>query len=123
MVCPLMVEDVGANGQMLIEMLYKEKGLFLEIVDMIRQFGVIILKGVMEDRGDYIRARFIVEPEANKHVTRHEIFTSLVQFLQTTAAGVDKRCTNSWNTLLDDFHQDGIQNLVNLVDMQYCVDL
>ncbi|KAJ0802605.1 putative transcription factor bHLH family [Helianthus annuus] len=123
MVCPLMVEDVGANGQMLIEMLYKEKGLFLEIADMIRQFGVIILKGVMEDRGDYIWARFIVEPEANKHVTRHEIFTSLVQFLQTTAAGVDKRCTNSWNTLLDDFHQDGIQNLVNLVDMQYCVDL
>ncbi|KAM0030190.1 putative transcription factor bHLH family [Helianthus debilis subsp. tardiflorus] len=123
MVCPLMVEDVGANGQLLIEMLYKEKGLFLEIVDMIRQFGVIILKGVMEDRGDYIWARFIVEPEANKHVTRHEIFTSLVQFLQTTAAGVDKRCTNSWNTLLDDFHQDGIQNLVNLVDMQYCVDL
>ncbi|KAI7753422.1 hypothetical protein M8C21_022809 [Ambrosia artemisiifolia] len=124
MVCPLMVEDVGAHGQMLIEMLYKEKGLFLEIVDMIRRFGLIILKGVMEDRGDYIWARFIVEPEVDKHVTRHEIFTTLVQFLQTTTTtpGMDKRCTNSWNSLLDDFHQNGIQNIVNLLDMQHCVD-
>ncbi|KAK1430660.1 hypothetical protein QVD17_13560 [Tagetes erecta] len=123
MVCPLMVEDLGAHGQMLIEMLYEEKGLFLEIADMIRRFGLIILKGVMEARGDHIWARFIVEPEVNKHITRHEIFTALVQFLQTTGTGVDKKCTNSWNSLLEDFHQDGIQNLVNLVDMQYCVDL
>ncbi|KAI3756337.1 hypothetical protein L1987_56157 [Smallanthus sonchifolius] len=123
MVCPLMVEDLGAHGQMLIEMFYEEKGLFLEIVDMIRRFGLIILKGVMEDRGDYIWARFIVESEVNKHITRHELFTALVQFLQTTAPGVDKKCTNSWNSLLDDFDQDEIQNLVNLVDMQYCVDL
>ncbi|KAK9059359.1 hypothetical protein SSX86_021979 [Deinandra increscens subsp. villosa] len=123
MVCPLMVEDLGAHGQMLIEMLYEEKGLFLEIADMIRRFGLIILKGVMEDRGDYIWARFIVEPEVNKRVTRHEIFTTLVQFLQTTTMlGVDERCTNSWNSQLDNFHQDEIQNLVNLVDMQYCVD-
>ncbi|XP_076936249.1 transcription factor bHLH157-like [Bidens hawaiensis] len=90
MVCPLIVEDVGAHGQMLIEMLYEEKGLFLEIADMIRRFGLTILKGVMEDRGDYIWARFIVEPEVNKHITRQEIFTSLVQFLQATVPEVDK---------------------------------
>ncbi|KAL8263910.1 hypothetical protein R6Q59_022040 [Mikania micrantha] len=123
MVCPLMVEDLGGHGQMLIEMLYEEKGLFLEIVDMIRRFGLIILKGVMEDRDDYTWARFIVEHEANKHVTRHDIFTALVQFLQTTVARVDERCTNSANLQLDEFHQDEIQNLVNLVDMNYCVDL
>ncbi|KAI3804496.1 hypothetical protein L1987_26076 [Smallanthus sonchifolius] len=123
MVCPLMVEDLGAHGQMLIEILYEEKGLFLEIVDMIKHFGLIILKGVMEDRGDYIWARFIVEPEVNKHIIRHELFTAVVQFLQTIAPRADKICTSSWNSLLDDLHQDGIQNLVNLVDRQYCVDL
>lgn len=44
-------------------MLCEEQGFFLEIMDIIRRFGLIILKGVMEARGDKIYARFIVEPE------------------------------------------------------------
>ncbi|XP_023742419.1 transcription factor LHW [Lactuca sativa] len=123
MVCPLIVEDLGATGQMIIEMLCEEQGFFLEIMDIIRRFGLIILKGVMEARGDKIYARFIVEPEVNKNVTRHEIFLGLVQFLQTMDPNEDKTCMKAGNSLLDDFHQFEIQNLMNLVDMQHCVNL
>ena len=47
----------------MFQMICEEQGFFLEIVDIIRRFGLIILKGVMETRGDKIWARFIVEPE------------------------------------------------------------
>lgn len=123
MVCPLIVEELGTIGQMLIEMLCEEQGFFLEIMDIIRRFGVKILKGVMETRGDKIYARFIVEPEVNKHVTRHEIFLGLVQFLQTMGPNEDAKCMKAGNSLLHDFHQSEIENLMNLVDMQYCVNL
>ncbi|KAI7738134.1 hypothetical protein M8C21_014543, partial [Ambrosia artemisiifolia] len=83
MACPLIVEDLSTPGQMLIEMLCEDRGFFLEMVDVIKGFGVIILKGVMETR-DKIWARFIVEAEAKRHVTRHDIFASLVQFLQAS---------------------------------------
>ncbi|WOL07526.1 hypothetical protein Cni_G16270 [Canna indica] len=80
MVCPIIVEDLTPPGQMLVEMLCEERGLFLEIADIIRGFGLIILKGVMEIRECKIWARFLVE--ANREVTRMDIFLSLIQLLQ-----------------------------------------
>lgn len=43
------------------QMLCEERGLFLEIADIIRGFGLTILKGVMETRDHKIWARFLVE--------------------------------------------------------------
>ncbi|KAL6634910.1 hypothetical protein ACP70R_027581 [Stipagrostis hirtigluma subsp. patula] len=80
MVCPIIVEDLAPPGQMLVEMLCEERGFFLEIADTIRGFGLMILKGLMELRDGKIMARFLVE--ANKNVTRMDIFLSLVQLLQ-----------------------------------------
>ncbi|WOL10042.1 transcription factor LHW-like [Canna indica] len=80
MVCPIMVEDLTPPGQMLVEMLCEERGIFLEIADIIRGFGLTILKGVMEIRERKIWARFLVE--ANRDVTRLDIFLSLIQLLQ-----------------------------------------
>ncbi|XP_047325270.1 transcription factor LHW-like [Impatiens glandulifera] len=82
MVCPIIVEDLNAPRQMLVEMLCEERGLFLEIADIIRGLGLTILKGVMETRNDKIWARFAVE--ANRDVTRMEIFLSLVHLLEQT---------------------------------------
>lgn len=80
MTCPIIVEDLNPPRQMLVEMLCKERGIFLEIADQIRGLGLTILKGVMEVRKDKIWARFAVE--ANKDVTRMEIFLSLVHLLE-----------------------------------------
>lgn len=52
----------------LVQMICEEHGFFLEIVDIIRGFGLTILKGVMESREEKIWARFIVEAEV-KHCT------------------------------------------------------
>ncbi|OVA14745.1 Myc-type [Macleaya cordata] len=82
MFCPILVEDLSPLGQMLVEMLCEERGFFLEIADKIRGFGLTILKGVMEVRDDKVWARFVVE--ANRDVTRMDIFLSLVQLLQQT---------------------------------------
>ncbi|XP_019453845.1 PREDICTED: transcription factor LHW-like isoform X1 [Lupinus angustifolius] len=86
MVCPIIVEDLNPPGQMLVEMLCEERGFFLEIADLIRGLGLTILKGVMEARNDKIWARFVVE--ANRDVTRMEIFMSLVRLLEQTAKGI-----------------------------------
>ncbi|XP_010322443.1 transcription factor LHW isoform X2 [Solanum lycopersicum] len=61
MVCPIIVEDLNQPRQMLVEMLCEERGLFLEIADIIRGLGLTILKGVMETRNDKIWAQFAVE--------------------------------------------------------------
>ncbi|PSS03113.1 Transcription factor LHW like [Actinidia chinensis var. chinensis] len=90
MVCPIIVEDLNPiivqdlnpPRQMLVEMLCEERGLFLEIADIIRGLGLTILKGVMETRNDKIWAQFAVE--ANRDVTRMEIFVSLVHLLEQT---------------------------------------
>nr|GMD68447.1 transcription factor bHLH155-like isoform X2 [Ipomoea batatas] len=84
MICPLIVEDLSTPGQMLIEILCQEQGFFLEIVDIIRGFGLNILTGFMEVHEAKICAHYIVEAEANRFVSRHEIFSSLVQLLQLT---------------------------------------
>ncbi|WVZ86753.1 hypothetical protein U9M48_033489 [Paspalum notatum var. saurae] len=80
MVCPIIIEDLSPPGQMLVEMLCEERGLFLEIADNIRGFGLTILKGLMELRDGKIWSRFLVE--ANREVTRMDIFLSLVQLLE-----------------------------------------
>ncbi|XP_073283549.1 transcription factor bHLH157-like isoform X2 [Primulina huaijiensis] len=63
MVCPLKVEDLSTPGQMLIEIQCKEQGFFLEIADLIRGFGLVILKGVLKALESNIWAHFIVEAE------------------------------------------------------------
>ncbi|XP_022891825.1 uncharacterized protein LOC111406669 [Olea europaea var. sylvestris] len=75
MVCPIIVEDLNQPHQMLVEMLCEERGLFLEIADIIRGLGLTILKGVMETGNDKIWAHFAVE--ADRDVSRMEIFVSL----------------------------------------------
>ncbi|KAK1354531.1 Basic helix-loop-helix (BHLH) DNA-bindingsuperfamily protein [Heracleum sosnowskyi] len=80
MVCPIIVENLNPPRQMLVEMLCEERGLFLEIADIVRGLGLTILKGMMETRNDKIWARFAVE--ANRDVTRMEIFLSLVRLLE-----------------------------------------
>ncbi|KAL1558262.1 transcription factor LHW-like [Salvia divinorum] len=87
MVCPIIVEDLNQPHQMLVEMLCEERGLFLEIADVIRGLGLTILKGLMDTRNDKIWAHFAVE--ANRNVTRMEIFLSLVRLLeQNTKSGI-----------------------------------
>ncbi|KAM0939763.1 putative transcription factor bHLH family [Dioscorea sansibarensis] len=81
-ICPIIVEDLNAPRQLLVEMLCEERGFFLEIADLIRGMGLTILKGVMEARDDKIWARFVAE--ANRDVTRMEIFLSLVHLLEPT---------------------------------------
>ncbi|MED6176981.1 hypothetical protein PIB30_093389 [Stylosanthes scabra] len=85
MVCPIIVEDLNHPRQMLVEMLCEERGFFLEIADLIRGLGLTILKGVMEAKNDKIWARFAVE--ANRDITRMEIFMSLVRLLDQTVKG------------------------------------
>lgn len=46
-------------------MLCEERGLFLEIADIVRGLGLTILKGMMETRNDKIWARFAVEVTNN----------------------------------------------------------
>lgn len=94
-------------------MLCEERGFFLEIADIIRGYGLTILKGVMEIRDSKIWSRFLVEvkyvkkkkkklatptlrfispteidafglTQANRDITRMDIFLSLVQLLQQT---------------------------------------
>ncbi|KAI3797911.1 hypothetical protein L1987_33175 [Smallanthus sonchifolius] len=100
MVCPIIVEDLNSPRQMLVEMLCEERGSFLEIADGIKRLGLTILKGVMESRNDKIWAHFTVE--ANRDVTRMEIFLSLVSLLDQAAKnGAD--CSGENNE--QSFHQ------------------
>ncbi|KAJ6715804.1 TRANSCRIPTION FACTOR BHLH155-LIKE ISOFORM X1-RELATED [Salix koriyanagi] len=85
MVSPIIVEDLNPPSQMLVEMLCEEQGFFLEIANSIRGLGLTILKGVMEARNDNMWARFAVE--ANRDITRMEIFMSLVQHLEQAVKG------------------------------------
>ncbi|MCD7462742.1 hypothetical protein HAX54_049277 [Datura stramonium] len=106
MVCPIIVEDLNQPRQMLVEMLCEERGLFLEIADIIRGLGLTILKGVMETRNDKIWARFAVE--ANRDVTRMEIFISLVRLLEQTSKDGEEKSANAIHndtTMVHSYHQ------------------
>ncbi|KAJ4979264.1 hypothetical protein NE237_010044 [Protea cynaroides] len=85
MIYPIIVEDLNTPRQMLVEMLCEERGFFLEIADIIRELGLTILKGVMETRNDKVWAHFSVE--ANRDVSRMEIFLSLVHLLEKAGIG------------------------------------
>ncbi|KAE8735589.1 Transcription factor LHW [Hibiscus syriacus] len=95
MLCPIVVEDLNRPRQMHVEMLCEERGFFLEIADFIRGLGLTILKGVMETRNDKIWAHFTVE--ANRDVTRMEIFMSLVRLLEQTAKGGGTSSANAFD--------------------------
>ncbi|XP_043720106.1 transcription factor LHW-like isoform X2 [Telopea speciosissima] len=82
---PIVVEDLNTPRHMLVEMLCEERGFFLEIADIIRGLGLTILKGIMESRNDKVWAHFAVE--ANRDVSRMEIFLSLVQLLEKAGMG------------------------------------
>ncbi|OIT37016.1 transcription factor lhw [Nicotiana attenuata] len=105
MVCPIVVEDLNQPRQMLVEMLCEERGLFLEIADIIRGLGLTILKGVMETRNDKIWARFAVE--AYRDVTRMDIFISLVRLLEHTAKGeaAPANANDNNTAVVNSFHQ------------------
>ncbi|XP_006664356.1 transcription factor LHW-like [Oryza brachyantha] len=85
MTCPIVVEDLDRPRQMLVEMLCEDRGIFLEIADFIKGLGLTILRGVMEARKNKIWARFTVE--ANRDVTRMEIFLSLMRLLEPSCDG------------------------------------
>ncbi|CAH8336059.1 unnamed protein product [Eruca vesicaria subsp. sativa] len=81
-VCPIIVEDLKPQGQMQIEMVCQENGdEFLEIAHVVRGLGLNILKGVMETRQGRIWAHLIVEAKPPQHVTRLQLFYSLVHHL------------------------------------------
>ncbi|KAA0052977.1 transcription factor bHLH157 [Cucumis melo var. makuwa] len=95
-VCPVIVEDLSSPGQMLVEMLCEERGFFLEIADMIRSYGLTILKGVMEIREDKIWGQFVVEVKvnANQSITRINVFLSLMELLQQANIGGTEAVAN-----------------------------
>ncbi|KAG6596682.1 Transcription factor LHW, partial [Cucurbita argyrosperma subsp. sororia] len=106
MVCPVIVEDLSSPGQMLIEMLCEERGFFLEIAEMIRSYGLTILKGVMEVREEKIWAQFVVEVKlnANRSVTRINVFVSLMELLQQANIGGSEIAIESSNVpIMDSF--------------------
>ena len=47
-----------------MQMICEEKGVFLEIADIVRSLGLTILKGIMESHGDKVWAKFVVEASA-----------------------------------------------------------
>ncbi|PWZ40484.1 Transcription factor LHW [Zea mays] len=104
MTCPIIVEDLDRPRQMLVEMLCEDRGIFLEIADFIKGLGLTILRGVMETRKSKIWARFTVE--ANRDVTRMEIFLSLVRLLEPNCDGSGAADnTNNMNMHLGLVHQ------------------
>ncbi|KAL4588077.1 hypothetical protein LXL04_000956 [Taraxacum kok-saghyz] len=78
-VCPVTVENIGTNGQMLVEMMCEEGVHFLEIADAIRSLGLTILKGVTEPESDKTRMCFLVEGENNRNVHRMDILWLLTR--------------------------------------------
>lgn len=79
--CPINVENLSQPGQMLVEILCEEEGIFLEIANNIRQLGLTILKGIMEVRNGHIWARFVVESVRDIH--RLEVLWSLTHILES----------------------------------------
>lgn len=84
-VCPVTVENIGTNGQMLVEMMCEEGVHFLEIADAIRSLGLAILKGITEPDGDKNWMCFVVEGQNNRNVHRMDVIWLLVQILQSKA--------------------------------------
>ncbi|THG13568.1 hypothetical protein TEA_007831 [Camellia sinensis var. sinensis] len=81
-VCPIMIENINMNGQMLIEMLCEDSTHFLEIAEAIRSLGLTILKGVTEACDKKTLMCFVVEGQ-NRSMHRVDILWPLVQILQS----------------------------------------
>ncbi|KAH7866642.1 hypothetical protein Vadar_023140 [Vaccinium darrowii] len=88
-VCPIVVDDLEDPGQMLIEMICDDHGLFLEIAEVIRRLDLTILKGAMESRGSNTWAHFVVEASMGFH--RLDIFWPLMQLLQRTQSPISTK--------------------------------
>ncbi|CAO2818799.1 unnamed protein product [Amaranthus hypochondriacus] len=82
-ICPIVVENINMNGQMLIEMLCEDCDHFLEIAEAIRSLGLTILKGMTDNHGDKTWMRFVVESQTNRNLHRMDVLWSLVQLLQS----------------------------------------
>lgn len=80
--CPIIVENIGVNGQMLVEMMCDECVQVLEMTEAIRSLGLTILKGATDVYGDKTWMCFIVEGENNRNIHRVDILWSLIQILQ-----------------------------------------
>ncbi|KAG6697445.1 hypothetical protein I3842_09G199600 [Carya illinoinensis] len=78
--CPIVVEDLEYPGHLLIEMLCNERGLFLEIAQVIRSLEFTILKGAVDYRSNNAWARFIVEGPKGFH--RMDMFWPLMHLWQ-----------------------------------------
>ncbi|XP_065852755.1 transcription factor LHW-like [Euphorbia lathyris] len=87
--CPIVVEDLGYPGCMLIEVLCNDDGVFLEVADIIHGLHLTILKGVQESRSGNTWARYIVEVSDGFH--RLDIFWPLVQLLQRKRKPISSR--------------------------------
>ncbi|KAL8191948.1 hypothetical protein R6Q57_028679 [Mikania cordata] len=81
-VCPIIVENIGTEGQMLVEMVCNEHVHFLEITEAIRSLGLTILKGAIDAYGDKTWMCLIVEGEDNRSLHRMDILWTLVQILE-----------------------------------------
>ncbi|XP_057519993.1 transcription factor EMB1444-like [Amaranthus tricolor] len=84
-ICPIVVENLNMNGQMLIEMLCEDCDHFLEIAEAIRCLGLTILEGMTDNHGDKTWVRFVVESQSNRKLHRMDVLWSLVQLLQSKA--------------------------------------
>nr|WCO08294.1 hypothetical protein [Suaeda aralocaspica] len=82
-ICPIVVENLNMNGQMLVEMLCEDSDHFLEIAEAIRSLGLTILKGLTDNHGDKTWMRFVVESQNNRNLHRMDVLWSLVQLLQS----------------------------------------
>ncbi|KAG9441870.1 hypothetical protein H6P81_017724 [Aristolochia fimbriata] len=80
--CPIIIENMDMNGQMLIEMLCEQCNLFLEIAEAIRGMGLTILRGVVETRDGKTWACFVVEGQGKNQLQRMDIMWSLMHFFQ-----------------------------------------
>ncbi|KAJ0761664.1 putative transcription factor bHLH family [Helianthus annuus] len=80
--CPIIVENIGTEGQMLVEMVCDEGVNFLEITEVVRSLGLTIIKGAIDAYGDKTWMCFIVEGEDNRSIHRMDVLWSLVQILE-----------------------------------------
>ncbi|KAL8170324.1 hypothetical protein V2J09_022128 [Rumex salicifolius] len=85
-ICPIVVENLNMNGQLMIEMLCEDCDYFLQIAEAIRGLGLTILKGITEAHADKTWMRFVVEGQNNRKMHRMDVLWSLVQILQTETA-------------------------------------
>ncbi|XP_047306590.1 transcription factor EMB1444-like [Impatiens glandulifera] len=105
---PICVKDLNSPGQMMIEIHFEETDCFADIVEIINGFDLTILKGNMQTKGNKLRACFVVEAEANRHITKQHIYVSLLRFLDQKASSnmnvADDRFSYNWHQTVGSYH-------------------